>query len=72
VQRLQKRWGSCTPKGTILLNPELVQAPGHCIDYVVIHELCHLVHPDHSSAFYKLLDRLMPEWKKWKERLERG
>jgi predicted metal-dependent hydrolase len=53
-----------------LLNPDLVQAPGHCIDYVVIHELCHLVHPDHSSAFYKLLDRTMPEWKKWKERLE--
>jgi predicted metal-dependent hydrolase len=72
VQRLRKRWGSCTAKGTILLNPDLIQAPGHCIDYVVVHELCHLVHPDHSSAFYKLLDRTMPEWKKWKGRLEAG
>jgi predicted metal-dependent hydrolase len=72
VHRLRKRWGSCTPKGIILLNPDLVQAPGHCIDYVVVHELCHLVHPDHSTAFYNLLDRVMPEWKKWKERLEQG
>lgn len=72
VQHMRKRWGSCTPKGTILLNPELIQAPGACIDYVVVHELCHLVHPDHGPRFVKLLDRTLPEWKTWKERLERN
>lgn len=72
VQRLRKRWGSCTPKGTILLNPDLIQAPGSCIDYVVVHELCHLVHPDHSTAYYALLARVMPDWKRWKEKLERS
>ncbi len=51
VQHMRKRWGSCTPKGTIMLNPDLIRAPGPCIDYVVIHELCHLVHPDHGRAF---------------------
>lgn len=70
VQHMRKRWGSCTPKGTILLNPELIQAPGTCIDYVVVHELCHLVHPDHGPSFYRLLDRTMPAWSKWKRRLE--
>ncbi len=70
VQHMRKRWGSCTPKGTILLNPELIRKPGPCIDYVAMHELCHLVHPDHGRAFYALLDRSLPDWKKWKERLE--
>ncbi|MCB9185030.1 MAG: M48 family metallopeptidase [Flavobacteriales bacterium] len=70
VRRMSLRWGSCTPQGRIMLNPELIKAPGRCIDYVVIHELCHLVHPDHSTAYYNLLDRVMPDWKRWKERLE--
>lgn len=72
VRRMSMRWGSCTPKGRIMLNPDLIQAPGRCIEYVVIHELCHLVHPDHSAAFYKLLDRVMPDWKRWKGKLEMG
>jgi predicted metal-dependent hydrolase len=70
AQHMRKRWGSCTPKGTILLNPELIQAPGACIDYVVVHELCHLVYPDHGADFTKLLARVLPNWKKWKARLE--
>lgn len=70
VQRMSKRWGSCTPKGRILLNPELIKTTGRCIDYVVIHELCHLIHPDHSGNYYKLLDRVMPDWKKWKGKLD--
>lgn len=70
IRRMARRWGSCTPGGRILLNPELIQKPGPCIDYVAMHELCHLVHPDHSRAFYALLDRSMPDWKKWKAKLE--
>ena len=46
IRDMALRWGSCTPKGKIILNPELIKAPKGCIEYVIIHELCHLVHPD--------------------------
>ena len=71
IRRMPKRWGSCTPKGKIILNSELIKAPKGCIEYVIIHELCHLVHPDHSKAYWNLLDKEMPAWHKWKERLEK-
>lgn len=71
VKRMSKRWGSCTPKGRIILNPEIIKAPKKCIEYVVIHELCHLIQPNHSSEFYKLQSEMMPDWEKWKMRLER-
>jgi len=70
-RRMNKRWGSCTPSGVITFNTELIKAPTHCIDYVVLHELCHLVHDGHNAKFYHLLDVLMPDWKKRKERLEK-
>jgi predicted metal-dependent hydrolase len=70
-RRMNKRWGSCTPSGVITFNTELIKAPIHCIDYVVLHELCHLVHEGHNAKFYHLLDVLMPDWKKRKERLEK-
>jgi len=70
-RRMNKRWGSCTPSGVITFNTELIKAPIHCIDYVVIHELCHLVHEGHNTKFYHLLDVLMPDWRKRKERLEK-
>lgn len=72
LKRMRKRWGSCTPKGNIILNPELIKAPKKCIEYVVIHELCHFIHPNHSSQFYDLLSQIMPDWKKWKDRLEKS
>ena len=67
---MAKRWGSCTKGGTIFVNPELIKAPSTCIDYVLMHELCHLVEHNHSPKFYRLLDRAMPDWKKRKEKLE--
>ncbi len=70
VLNMPTRWGSCTPKGKIILNPELIKAPKGSIEYVIIHELCHLVHHNHTKAFYDLQDRMMPDWRKWKERLE--
>ncbi|TRZ41672.1 M48 family metallopeptidase [Robertkochia solimangrovi] len=70
IRRMKNRWGSCTPKGKIILNPELIKAPGKCIEYVLIHELCHLVHPNHGKQFYALLGELLPGWVKWKEKLE--
>jgi predicted metal-dependent hydrolase len=70
IKWMDKRWGSCTPAGKIILNVELVKAPKGCISYVVLHELCHLLHPNHSAAFYELQTREMPDWRRWKERLE--
>jgi predicted metal-dependent hydrolase len=67
---MKKRWGSLSDKGTVTLNTNLIKAPKECIDYVVTHELCHLKYHDHSSEFYKLLDSVIPEWKKIKHKLE--
>lgn len=64
------RWGSCTPKGKVILNPELIKAPKGIIEYVIIHELCHLIHHNHTKSLYDLQEKIMPDWKKWKERLE--
>jgi len=71
IQNMPYRWGSCTPKGKIILNPELIKAPRPCIEYVIIHELCHLVHLDHTRKFFALQSKEMPDWEKWKEKLER-
>ena len=70
VRKMRTRWGSLSDKGTVTLNIDLIRAPKECIDYVLTHELCHLKYPDHSPEFYKLLDQLMPDWKKKKDRLE--
>ena len=68
---MDKRWGSCSRNGVILLNTELIKAPKKCIRYVIIHELCHLAHLNHSAGFYELLERLYPGWKDVKDELER-
>lgn len=70
IRIMQKRWGSCTKSGKIILNTELIKAPKGSIEYVVIHELCHLVHYNHNKDFYDLQNRLSPNWEKWKEKLE--
>jgi len=72
IRTLQKRWGSLTPAGNLLLNRDLIRAPRQCIDYVVIHELCHLKYPDHSSQFYSFLSLMLPDWEKKKLQLERS
>lgn len=70
LQWMRVQWGSCSPIGCITLHPALVQAPRDCIDYVVLHELCHLASHDHSPKFYRLLDRHMPGWREVKSRLD--
>jgi predicted metal-dependent hydrolase len=50
IRHMNKRWGSCSPSGKIILNQELIKAPKASIEYVIIHELCHLVHPNHTKA----------------------
>ena len=71
IKVMQRRWGSCNGSDYILLNTQLVKAPLRCIDYVIIHELCHLKYSTHSSNFYRLLNRLLPDWQARKGRLEK-
>lgn len=70
LRYMKRRWGSCTAHGKVILNPELIKAPKGSIEYVVIHELCHLVHRNHNKEFYTLQEKFMPDWKEWRERLE--
>jgi predicted metal-dependent hydrolase len=71
LREMPTRWGSCTAKGKIILNPELIKAPKACIEYVIIHELCHLIHYDHTQKFIDLQTKEMPDWEKWKNKLEK-
>jgi predicted metal-dependent hydrolase len=68
---MPRRWGSFSRTGRILLNPDLIRAPVACIDYVITHEMIHLIHPNHGPDFYDLLETLMPDWRVRKQKLER-
>lgn len=70
LQAMKVQWGSCSPAGRLTLNPWLVKAPRECIDYVILHELCHLKEHNHSPRFYRLLDKHMPRWRERKTRLD--
>lgn len=70
VKRMQNRWGSLSNNGTVTLNTDLIRAPKECIDYVVMHELCHLKYHNHSPEFYKLLESFIPGWERIKHKLE--
>lgn len=70
LMTMKKQWGSCSPAGAIHLNPDLVRAPRDCIDYVIVHELCHLREHNHSKRYYNLLSRQLPSWKATKARLD--
>ena len=71
LREMPTRWGSCTAKGKVILNPELIKAPKACIEYVIIHELCHLVYHAHTQRFIDLQTKEMPDWEKWKSKLEK-
>ncbi len=67
---MKKQWGSCSTKGNLILNPHLVKAPKECIDYVILHELCHIAEYNHSERFWRLMTQVMPNWKEVKARLD--
>ncbi len=70
IRSMKTRWGSLSTRGNLTLNSELIKAPRQCIEYVVIHELCHLAHHNHGRDFYRLLDTSLPDWTKRKHLLE--
>lgn len=70
VRRMEKRWGSCTADGKLMLGLDLIKMPVDCIEYVIFHELCHLQVPHHGPEFYRLLGRFLPDWKERKSKLE--
>lgn len=70
IRAMKSRWGSCNfGKGTLNFNLRLIDQPLECIEYVVMHEFAHFVHPNHSTAYHALMTALMPDWKQRKARL---
>lgn len=70
LQFMARQWGSCSPSGRLTLNPWLVAAPREAIDYVLLHEMCHLKHHNHGRAFYATLKRHLPNWGQVKASLD--
>ncbi|MEZ5558976.1 MAG: SprT family zinc-dependent metalloprotease [Pseudomonadales bacterium] len=68
---MRSQWGSCSVTGRISLNTHLVKTPRRLIEYVVLHELCHIRHHDHSRRFYGLMQRYMPDWERRRGELDR-
>ena len=63
VRRMKRRWGSCSTNGNISLNSELMKKDPALVDYVIIHELCHLVHHNHGKEYYVLLESIIPDYR---------
>lgn len=72
VQRMRTRWGSCNPKArTIRLNTDLAKKPHECLEYILVHELIHLLVPNHGAGFIDLMNRHLPGWPRHREWLNR-
>jgi predicted metal-dependent hydrolase len=69
IRTMKRRWGSCSNRGKITLSTELIKLPDRYIEYVIIHELCHLRHHNHGSGYYNLLSALFPDWKSIRKEL---
>ena len=71
IRKMKSRWGSCSRKWNITLNSDLIRAPRGCIEYVINHECTHLLEYWHTKRFYEIQTSQMPDWEKWKNKLER-
>jgi predicted metal-dependent hydrolase len=72
VQSMKTKWGSCNAAtGTIRLNTELAKKPRQCLEYIVVHEMVHLLEPTHNAHFMALMDRFMPRWHVYRQELNR-
>lgn len=73
VQRMKTKWGSCNPHTrSIRLNSHLAKKPRECLEYIIVHELIHLLEPSHNARFTTLIDKFMPNWKHLREELNRS
>lgn len=72
VKEQKRRWGSCSQDGTIRLNWRLIMAPEIVLDYVVVHEMCHLRHMNHSAQFWGMVESIMPDYKNCREWLKKN
>lgn len=70
VKEQQKRWGSCTQNNELLFNWRCIMAPSHILDYIIVHEMCHLYHMNHSQEFWDLLSTVMSDYEQRKEWLK--
>ena len=70
VKHMRSRWGSMSPAGAMSLRLDLIRAPVEGIDYVILHELCHVEHPGHGREFWAMVGALVPDWKDRRKRLE--
>ncbi len=70
IRDQKTRWGSASSKGTLSFNWRLIFAQPQIIDYVVVHELCHLIESNHSPAYWALVDQIMPDAQRWRQRLK--
>lgn len=70
IRDQKTRWGSCSSRGTLSFNYRLIFAPPKVLDYVVVHELCHLTHMDHSKNFWNMVGSIMPEYKEYRQWLK--
>jgi predicted metal-dependent hydrolase len=72
VQRMKTKWGSCNPKAhSIRLNTELAKKPVECLEYIIVHEMIHLLEPTHNARFLALMDQFMPRWASVRQLLNR-
>ncbi len=72
VQRMKTKWGSCNHRaGSLRLNTDLARKPRECLEYIVVHEMAHLLEPTHNAHFMALMDRFMPKWQSHREVLNR-
>lgn len=72
IRTMQTRWGAClVKKEVITLNKRLIESSRDCIEYVIMHEFCHLIHPNHSKSFYIFLSMMMPDWRMRKQYLDK-
>jgi predicted metal-dependent hydrolase len=72
IRAMRQRWGSTTATGRVYFNTDVIKLPLGCLDYVVAHELVHLCIANHGPAFWRMLTRCQPDWKRWRDRLRRA
>jgi hypothetical protein len=72
IQQMKTKWGSCNPRArTIRLNTELAKKPKHCLEYIVVHEMAHFIVRHHNNRFTALMDKFIPQWRHYREELNR-